>query len=64
MITPTCGKIPLTLAAGASCTITVVFEPRIEGWARATLVITDNSKGLAGFTQTVDLIRRPRERRR
>jgi hypothetical protein len=56
--TNTCGRIPATLAAGASRTITVVFKPHTERWARATLVITDNSNGVAGSTQTVDLIRR------
>jgi hypothetical protein len=62
--TNTCGKIPATLAARASCTITVVFKPRSEEWATATLVITDNSHGVAGPTQTVDLIQWLRERRR
>jgi hypothetical protein len=51
--TNTCGT---TLAAGASCTISVGFKPSTVGPETATLVITDNSNWVTGSTQTVGLI--------
>jgi probable HAF family extracellular repeat protein len=40
--THTCGT---TLAAGASCTISVKFKPSTQGTRTAALTITDNAKG-------------------
>ena len=48
----TCGT---TLAAGASCTITVRFNPSTVGVRNATLTVTDNSNNTPGSTQTVNL---------
>ena len=44
-----------TLAAGASCTVGVVFKPTQSGAATGTLVFTDNSGNVANSTQTVTL---------
>jgi hypothetical protein len=45
----TCGS---TLAAGAVCTMQVIFAPTVAGTAAGTLVLTDNA---AGSPQTVNL---------
>ena len=50
--TNTCGS---SVAAGASCTISVTFKPTGADSRSGTLTITDNSSGVAGSTQTVDL---------
>ncbi len=50
--TNTCGT---SLAAGASCTISVTFTPTVAGSRSGVLTITDNSNGNAGSTQTVTL---------
>jgi hypothetical protein len=42
--------------AGASCTINVTFTPTTTGAANGTLTLTDNSNGMAGTTQTVNLL--------
>jgi hypothetical protein len=48
----TCGS---SLAAGASCTISVTFSPTASGSVTGTLTVTDNAGGTAGSTQTVSL---------
>ena len=50
--TNTCGS---SVAAGASCVITVTFNPAATGDRSGTLTITDNDQGVAGSTQTVAL---------
>ena len=50
--TNNCGS---SLAAGASCTINVTFIPSVPGALTGTLTITDNSNGVAGSNQTVNL---------
>src|SRR5438876_131689 len=58
--THTCGS---SLAAGASCTISVTFKPATTGAAAATLAVTDSATGSpqtaaltgAGVTSTVSL---------
>jgi hypothetical protein len=49
------GSCGTTLAAGATCTITVRFTPTTLGVVNATLTVTDNSNNTAGSTQTVAL---------
>jgi hypothetical protein len=44
-----------TVAAGGSCTINVTFTPTAAGPLTGTLTITDNSNGVAGSTQIVNL---------
>ena len=44
-----------SLAAAASCTISVTFTPSAAGSRTATLTVTDNSGNLSGATQTVSL---------
>jgi sugar lactone lactonase YvrE len=44
-----------SVAAGSSCTINVTFSPTATGSLTGTLTITDNTIGLAGSTQSVDL---------
>ena len=44
-----------SVAAGATCTISVTFTPAAEGSRSGTLSITDNNDGIAGSTQTVTL---------
>jgi hypothetical protein len=44
-----------TLAAGASCTVTVTFTPTAPGSRGASLTFTDNSGGVAGSQQGVGL---------
>jgi hypothetical protein len=46
----TCGS---SLAAGASCTITITFSPSAKGARAATLTITDNAGGVSGSQQSV-----------
>jgi len=41
----TCGTLPATLAAGATCTISVVYSPPVAGNWSANMVITSNSLG-------------------
>jgi hypothetical protein len=41
--TNTCGSLPTSLAAGASCTISVTFTPSVWGFGSATLTINDNA---------------------
>ncbi|HEY6290618.1 MAG TPA: choice-of-anchor D domain-containing protein, partial [Terriglobia bacterium] len=48
----TCGS---TLAAGASCGITVTFRPAAAGNRTASLTVTDNSNNVAGSIQSVAL---------
>ena len=36
---------PATLAAGASCTISITFTPTIAAKRTGTLTITDNARG-------------------
>jgi hypothetical protein len=50
--TNTCGS---SVAANASCTITVTFTPSAIGSRTGTLTVTDNSNGVANSTQTVAL---------
>jgi YVTN family beta-propeller protein len=50
--TNTCG---MSLNAGSSCTISVVFTPTVSGAESATLTVTDDSGGVSGPTQTVSL---------
>jgi hypothetical protein len=42
--TNNCPITPATLAAGATCTITVTFQPTVTGVQNSTLVITDNAR--------------------
>ena len=42
LVGKTCGN---TLAAGASCTLTIVFAPTVAGAASASFVATDNATG-------------------
>lgn len=44
-----------TVAAGASCTITVTFTPSLAGTQNGTITITDNNNGTAGSTQTISV---------
>jgi hypothetical protein len=48
-------KCGASLAAGASCTISVSFAPHAFGTRTAKLVVTDNATGAAGSTQTCHL---------
>ncbi len=51
--TNTCGG---SVAASASCTISVTFTPAAAGSRAATLNITDNSNNVAGSQQSVSLV--------
>ena len=51
-ITNGCGS---TLAAGANCTLSIVFQPQSVGSLSATLTISDNSGGQAGTQQSSTL---------
>ena len=53
--TNTCGAPPAQLAAGASCTVSVTFDPSIAGAESAALTFTDNSNGAPGSSQAVSL---------
>ena len=44
-----------SVVAGGSCTINVTFSPTATGALAGTLTITDNSNGVTGSTQTVNL---------
>jgi hypothetical protein len=48
----TCGA---TLPANTNCQIQVIFKPSVGGPESATLTVTDDSRGVAGATQTVTL---------
>ena len=48
----TCGS---SLAAGGTCTLSVTFTPPSAGTFNATLIVTDDSGGVAGNTQTISL---------
>ena len=48
----TCGG---SVAAGAGCTVSIVFKPAAAGSRTGMLTITDNSNGEAGSTQSVSL---------
>jgi hypothetical protein len=50
--TSTCG---FGVAAGTSCTISIVFTPVSEGNRTGTLTITDNDNGVANATHSVTL---------
>jgi len=50
--TNNCGS---SLAAGASCAISVTFTPTTAGTRNGTLTVTDNSNAAASSTQTVSL---------
>ena len=54
LVTPS-GACGSSLAAGASCTINVTFSPQAAGTRTATIPITDNSGGVSGTTQTINL---------
>jgi Abnormal spindle-like microcephaly-assoc'd, ASPM-SPD-2-Hydin len=41
--TDTCGTLPATIAAGASCTLSIQFTPSQVGKGTGTLTITDNA---------------------
>lgn len=43
--TSTCPLAPSTLAAGASCTISVTFRPTVTGSRSATLAVSDDAAG-------------------
>ena len=49
------GGCGATLNAGANCNITVQAAPTATGAMTGSLVITDNTNGVAGSTQTVSL---------
>ncbi|MGO4880372.1 MAG: FG-GAP-like repeat-containing protein [Bryobacteraceae bacterium] len=53
--TNTCGTLPAQLAAGASCTVSVTFDPSIAGAESAALTFTDNSNNTPGSSQAVSL---------
>jgi hypothetical protein len=44
-----------SVAAGSHCTINVSFKPTATGTLTGKLTVTDDSKGVAGSTQTVSL---------
>jgi sugar lactone lactonase YvrE len=44
-----------TLAAGASCLISIVFSPVTPGTVSGTLTLTDNALGLSAATQVITL---------
>lgn len=50
--TNTCGTLPAAVAAGASCTVNVVFDPTSAGARAANLVVTDTA---ANSPQTVPI---------
>ncbi|HEY4739152.1 MAG TPA: YncE family protein, partial [Candidatus Acidoferrales bacterium] len=51
----TCGSQGGTLAAGASCTVFVVFTPSTTSSETASLVFTDNSNSISGSMQSIAL---------
>ncbi|HLY63579.1 MAG TPA: DUF3443 family protein [Terriglobia bacterium] len=44
-----------SLSGNSTCTINVTFTPTVVGALPGTLIITDNSNGVAGTTQTITL---------
>src|SRR5205823_4553649 len=50
--TNTCGS---SVAAGASCAISVTFTPGAVGSSSSSLTVTDNNNGVSGSEQTVSL---------
>ena len=44
-----------SVAAGSFCTINVTFSPSAAGLVSGVLIVTDNSNGVSGSTQTVSL---------
>jgi len=50
--TNNCGT---SVAAGASCSITVTFKPKATGTRSGTLTVTDNTGGVSGSTQVATL---------
>jgi sugar lactone lactonase YvrE len=53
----TCGSPTITLTPGASCTLTLTYNPTSSGTSTpGSLVLTDNAVGVTGATQTVSLI--------
>jgi hypothetical protein len=53
--TNTCGTLPATLAANASCVINVTFSPTASGSRSGTLTIVDNNNGVPNTSQPVSL---------
>ncbi|HUB50643.1 MAG TPA: choice-of-anchor D domain-containing protein [Terracidiphilus sp.] len=55
--TNTCPAPTSTLASGASCTISVWFQPlaTVTGTLTGSITITDNNTGVSGSTQTISL---------
>jgi hypothetical protein len=53
--TDTCGTVPASLAAGASCTISVTFTPSVAGAETATLTVSDNAAAAQYQTLTSGL---------
>ncbi len=51
----TCSTQGGTLAAGASCSVLVIFTPTTASSESASLVFTDNSNGISGSMQSVAL---------
>jgi YVTN family beta-propeller protein len=51
----TCSSQGGTLAAGASCTVFVVFTPTTTSSESASLIFTDNSNGVSGSMQSIAL---------
>jgi YVTN family beta-propeller protein len=51
----TCGTAGGQLAPNATCTVFVYFTPSISGAESAALTFTDNSGGISGSTQSVNL---------
>jgi sugar lactone lactonase YvrE len=47
---------PATLAAGQVCNYAVDFAPTIAGAVSGSVIVTDNSLGVTGATQTISLI--------
>jgi sugar lactone lactonase YvrE len=50
-----CNTAALSLAAGASCILQLVFQPAALTSYSSSAVLTDNAQGVAGMTQTVAL---------
>jgi hypothetical protein len=48
----TCGAVPITIAAGASCTLTYNFTPAAAAAATQTITLTTTATGAAGFDLT------------
>jgi streptogramin lyase len=52
---PASASSPASLAAGASCNLSVAFEPTAAGTIGGNLTLTDNALNVAGTTQSVAL---------